>query len=321
MKEDEKIMTYNRLVRPLVVKIALVASILFQGLCITSPAKADLFTYFTYQSGEFTVLDNLGASSPSDIDDSGTLLLGSASGPALLSGNTVIPISVGGAPTQAFSMSGNGTVLGRYWDAAYDDWMYFTYLNGLVTTLPNAPAETFLSRINDQGQATGVPYLYGQNSWFVYDINTQEMKTIQYPGSYWTALHAINDYGDLLVSTDVGGGQYFVYHDGTFNALALPWNSSGWGCSATDMNDNGQIIGTCMAGTRGFYRGFLLDGATFKFIDYGDPNAGSTYLSAINDSSQIVGMYYHVSDQPTLPGLEMTLVFVVIVTARRLMAA
>ena len=213
----------------------------------------------------------------------------------LFSAGTLVPISVGGGTTLALSISGDGTILGRY---IYYTSTYFTDLNGSINWLTNTPG--FLGGINDESQIIGTSY-DGQSE-FVYDLSTGTVTTISFPGApssfpgySGTNLISINDEGAVL---GTAGNVAFVYNGGTFTTLTLPA-----GCRPTDMNDNEQIVGNCttIAGNTAVSQGFLDNSGTLTYLDYnGNSNKNGTLVEGINDSGEILGTFSDIPEPSAL---------------------
>jgi uncharacterized membrane protein len=102
------------------------------------------------------------------------------------------------------------------------------------------------------------------------------------PGSTYTAATGINDTGQIVGYSDVGG---FLDVDGAFTGVNAP------GATATypnAINNAGQIVGYYTSG--GTSSGFLDTGGVFSAINV--PGAtGGTFAQGINNAGQIVGYY------------------------------
>lgn len=82
--------------------------------------------------------------------------------------------------------------------------------------------------------------------------------------------------------SDYGGEKSFLLSNSTYNTVGT--NAT----RALGINNKGQIVGVYLnSSTNYIYRGFLLDGTTFKSLSH--PGSFYTTPSSINDNGQIVG--------------------------------
>lgn len=165
--------------------------------------------------------------------------------------------------------------------------------------LTNAPG--FLDGINDNGQIIGTSFFGSPD--FVYDLSSDTVTPINYPGATHTSLISINDNGDILGGYNSSGPtNYFIYDAGLFTPLSFPA-----GCTADGINDTGQIIGNCF--NSGVSEGVVDNAGTITYINYnGNSDQNDTLITGINDSGEIVGMYYDVPEPSALLQLATELV-------------
>ena len=156
---------------------------------------------------------------------------------------------------------------------------------------------TTTSGINDAGAVVGYyTNEAGLNySGFLYTSGT--FTPVNDPVGYQTQALGINNSGEIVGSTtlpepheDVG----FLDDGGVFTTISVPMSSDFGGTVATDINNEGVIVG--YYGSRGGIQGFEYENGSY--ITIADPVApGSTYVSGINDAGEIVGTYFAHGDE------------------------
>jgi probable HAF family extracellular repeat protein len=223
---------------------------------------------FIYSSGTYTTLDPLG-STP------GT--------------HNVQPLAINNA----------GQVIGYFSVGGSNSQEGFIYSNGTYTTLdlPGTASGNFVQpvAINSSGQVAG----YYTNSadifvGFVYSNGTYT--TIDPQGSIGAQVVAINDLSQVVGNFYNGGvGAYegFVYSNGIITTIDPPGStisndSTHQQTVITAINASGQVAGYYFNGVT--YEGFVYSNGTYINIDPAGPTV-ATYISGINDSSQVVGSY------------------------------
>lgn len=162
------------------------------------------------------------------------------------------------------------------------------YSNGVLTPI-NVPgaSSTLPSGINGAGVIVGsYCNIYGCQN---YLDNGGVFATINAPG----APTGINDAGQIVgIYCNNGCGSY-LDNGGALTPINVP---GAFTTSATGINDLGQIVGYyCNPITSGLStfencQGFLDKGGVFTAIKVPGATAG-TYITGINDSGQIVGLY------------------------------
>jgi hypothetical protein len=112
--------------------------------------------------------------------------------------------------------------------------------------------------------------------------------SIDFPGSIWTAIYAINARGHIVGryfdADDVSHS--FVLRDGEFETIDYP--DSAETLAARGINAAGEIVGNYVE-PNGKFSGYLLRNGKFKRIRY--PGVSHTLLSSINNAGDIVGLF------------------------------
>lgn len=106
--------------------------------------------------------------------------------------------------------------------------------------------------------------------------------TIDYPGATFTDVRGINNAGQIVGYTDLGG---FLYSAGTFTPL--PAAPGGLVVGAHGINDGGTIIGAAGPADDSYAVGFLLNGSTYTFFSY--PSRTYTFPRSINAAGVVTG--------------------------------
>jgi hypothetical protein len=152
---------------------------------------------------------------------------------------------------------------------------------------------TWANGINDSGEIAGLWYTSGGSNGQGFTLMDGTYTSINYPGSDYTQVWAINNKGDLGGDytdasgiphgmIDVGGvfstvdppGSIYTYIQG----LDDHGNAVGWFCTSNECTHKG--VGT---------QGFLYSGGTFTVFNF--PGSIATFLQGINDAGVLLGIY------------------------------
>jgi len=112
-----------------------------------------------------------------------------------------------------------------------------------------------------------------------------EILSVDVPGSTFTDINGVNDFGQVVGSYVAGGISHgFVKSGESYTSLDVPGAAS---TAAWDINEDGQVAGSYVSG--GLTHGFLLSGGVYTTVDV--PGSTRTMPRGIGDSGQIVGEY------------------------------
>lgn len=106
--------------------------------------------------------------------------------------------------------------------------------------------------------------------------------TINYPGATFTDVRGLNNAGEIVGYTNLGG---FRYSAGTYSLL--PPAPGGLQTSAHGINDDGLIIGSAQPADGSSSVGFILDGTTYAYFSY--PGRTHTHARNINAAGVVTG--------------------------------
>jgi probable HAF family extracellular repeat protein len=189
----------------------------------------------------------------------------------------------------------------------------FIYSNNTLTdlgTLPNPNNSSRGNRINSAGQVAGVSYyifgVYQMNSIFLYSPGQMNSVYSGGPNLGQTSgeLLDINDIGQVAGSVPFNAGSgscfhAFLYANGTRRDLgALP----GHQCSSGQaINNRGDVAGVSRTDVSTFEeRLFIYSAGVLHDLGSlgGCPSCGHSYVTAMNNSGQIVGFYWPAGGAP-----------------------
>lgn len=161
---------------------------------------------------------------------------------------TELPVLPNGGSTFSARINNHGVVIGRAIDATGQS-RAVMWKDGAIVDLGMLPGDTYSAAtgINDQGQIVGVSSASGKPtrgflwdngvmtelSGFAPDLNV-------YPG-------AINNAGQVIgfarktYTRDIA----FLWSNGIMRDITPVMGDTGYGCQAADINDAGQLVGTC----------------------------------------------------------------------------
>jgi probable HAF family extracellular repeat protein len=156
------------------------------------------------------------------------------------------------------------------------------YKGGTLSTITTASPHSVASGINDYGQVSGT---YSDDGWqeraFSYSGNT-----VNNVGPAGSSANAINNAGQVAGSLQVGGSSHaFFYSNNTLTDLSAG-KADGAGAIASDLNNNGHVVGSMWDSAFGEHHAFLYaNGVT---TDLSTLVSGYSNASAINDSGQVI---------------------------------
>jgi len=234
---------------------------------------------FLYSGGNFTTVDALSSgyfgTTPAGINDSGVVVgyAHPANQPPFVVGdyetgfiynNGIFQFADQGAPSNRVffdDINNNNAIAGTY-----------TNLSAVMTHAP---------------PVVGTAFVYQNGSY----------QTFGPQGD--VQAYGINDAGQVVgqfstVTGIIGGGftfgpkHGFLYDNGIFSTFDAP-NASG--TTASDINNNHEIVGHFQSATDGGTHGFAYDPGTGLWTTIDVPGAIATFVYAVNDLNQIVGSY------------------------------
>ncbi len=155
---------------------------------------------------------------------------------------------------------------------------------------------THANGINDRGQIVGFFQLPSGGGQHAFLRDGTSITTFDFPGAMpgTTEAFGINNAGQIVgsyISTVTGAQTAFLKDGNIFTTINMPGACSNCISGATDIANNGRIVGFFEDGapTPPWRHGFLIDGASFTIIDY--PGSLGTNALGINDSGSIVGEF------------------------------
>jgi hypothetical protein len=148
---------------------------------------------------------------------------------------------------------------------------------------------TVLTRRNAQGVSVGY---WADSSNRVHGLVLSGSKgvSVDYPGATSTLAMGINYWGSIVGEyTDSSGNQHgFELKNNKFTTIDYPGAAR---TEAVSISDKGVIVGAYYATPNGNASGFILENGTYTTLN--NPNTPyDTYLSDINSSGTIVGVYF-----------------------------
>src|SRR5580698_2510584 len=250
---------------------------------IDLPAASDSAAYYINDHGEFA--GGYGPDLEVNFSDVGFLL----------KKNAFKEIKFPGAvQTGAFGLNNAGDVAGTYLDTS-GSIHGFQYVKGTYTTIdfPGAGL-TQVDSINEAGEIAGLYYEpgsgFGQGFYLVGGTYT----TIDMPGAIDTYPAGINDVGQIVGQYIDSARNYhgFLWRRGTFTTIDYP--GATWS-ALFGINDQGEIVGEYGDGdgavNEGFEHGYFYSDGQFLSVDVPFVGAAATWLTGINKSDQISGIY------------------------------
>jgi hypothetical protein len=241
------------------------------GFTLQPKAKADGISILTYKPLEPTqpVLTGIGINDDGDIAGTYQDNVGQGVHGFLLAKGKFSSLNVPFGDqyyTEAVGVNNSGLVIGVYSQLADNSPIFgFTYDNGNYAQLSYPSAtQTQPSGVNNSGDVTG-NYADGSGIYHGFLLKGGTFMSFDVPNSTATFPTAVND-SDVIVGTyctgdvndclyDLVGVAYFIYNNGTFTALNLPW-TSGY-TNPYGIDDAGDIVGS-FTDQSGLSHGFLL---------------------------------------------------------------
>ena len=262
--------------------------LLFALVPVSTQANAQTtytFTTFTVPNSTYT--------SPAAIDESGDVtgfygapVTGAQTGFLRTSSGKVITISYppGATSTIAAGMNKFGVIAGAYLVGTSTGG--FFYHKGVYTNVVVNGQPATVGDINDYGYYVGS---YGGPRSFTGFVAspTGHVRTIQYPGGYFSGPVWIKNSGEIIGT----------YEDQFGNLHTFAWNAkSGYktisipgvpGAIITDINSSEIVVGGYFNGVTD--RGFVYQKGKFQIVQ--PPGANDSSITAINNKGQLAGSY------------------------------
>ena len=154
-----------------------------------------------------------------------------------------------------------------------------------------------ISAVNDAGQAVGT-FFESSDSPQVHAFirSGSSLDLIDMPGATMTNPTGINASGQVTGSYESGDGEHgFIWTNGTFETLDVP------GATSTipyAINDSGSVVGMSLfwstddnGNPRNEQAYFVKTGENIQILDFPGSLAGTTTITGINNSGQIVGNF------------------------------
>jgi probable HAF family extracellular repeat protein len=178
----------------------------------------------------------------------------------------------------AYGINNSGTVVGT------------TYLNGTAhgtvwsgSGSTDLGANSYAMAINNSGEVAG-----GNGGAFtVVNGQLQSLGTPQ--GIGWSAAYGINDGGTVVGDGQLANGAFRGIVWNPDGSMLLLGTLGGSGSQATDINNNGEVVGFASVAS-GYQHAFTMLDA--MMIDLGTLGGGSSYAYGVNDGGEIVGYSY-----------------------------
>jgi probable HAF family extracellular repeat protein len=191
--------------------------------------------------------------------------------------------TLGGTYSSATAINNNGQIVGWSYLTGDTGVHAFSYNNGTMTDLGAIPGGTSSGAhgINNLGQIVGL----SDNRAFFYSNGI--MTDLGTLGGSFSFAHGINDAGQVVGQSRMADEvtyHAFLYSNGTMTDLGTIPGGTFYG--ATDINNNGQVVGYAVTGAAYTQPVIYTGGATTYLSNLGGSH-GRAY--AINDAGQVVG--------------------------------
>jgi probable HAF family extracellular repeat protein len=225
-----------------------------------------------------------------------------------------------GGPASGYAINSSGTVVGWAQNPSGNQQAFVSTSNGLKA-LSAASTDGYAYGINDSGTVVGTTYVNGTAHGTIWSgsgatdlgansyalainnsgevaggnggaftvVNGQLQSLANPPGIGWSAAYGINDAGTVVGDGQLANGTFRGVVWSPDGSVILLGTLGGNSSQATDINNNGEIVGFASVSS-GYQHAFtMLDG---MMIDLGTLGGGSSYAYGINDSGEIVGYSY-----------------------------
>jgi probable HAF family extracellular repeat protein len=192
--------------------------------------------------------------------------------------------TLGGTLSIARGVNDSGIVVGEAWNGSGNSYAFL--YDGSMHAVGNAGG--FANDINNGGEIVGAAITGSRQNAFLYDGTLQFLDTANYSG--WSEAQAINNFGQVIINSDVGP---WIYSPGTgttrLDTIMDP-NGEWQVLSVRGINDAGVIVGSGYHGIQQFHA-FMYDG-TLHDLGVLDPAVSKTSqdaLVSVNSSGVAVG--------------------------------
>ena len=187
-------------------------------------------------------------------------------------------LSPASTDSYAYGINNSGTVVGT------------TYVNGTAhgtvwsgSGSTDLGANSYAMAINNSGEVVG-----GNGGAFTV-VNGQLQSLATPQGIGWSAAYGINDGGTVVGDGQLANGAFRGIVWNSDGSMPLLGTLGGSGSQATDINNNGEVVGFASVAS-GYQHAFTMLDA--MMIDLGTLGGGSSYAYGVNDGGEIVGYSY-----------------------------
>jgi probable HAF family extracellular repeat protein len=183
-----------------------------------------------------------------------------------------------------------GAIVGTATPANEQTFNAFLFFNGKFTPFmfPGS-LRTAAHDINNHAQIVG-EYADRLDNLHGFVVHSGGFRTIDVPGTSFTVVEGINDFGDMvgifLNDSNQGFATSFLLHKGKFTKFSFPGADPGT-TGAMSINNSGVIVGTYLL--KSDRHGFMVKNGHFSSIDF--PGAAETQVFKISNDGDIVGTY------------------------------
>ena len=244
------------------------------------------------------VLGGYGSNLGWGINDSGEAVGTLSSQPILWVNGMVVELGgFGGDWGQAYGINNKGKIVGVSGLPGNITGRAFYYINGVMSEIGSLGGSfSAANAINDHDQIVGTSQLQGNTAYSAFIYENGRLARIVTPGIGSDA-HAINNRGQVVgqivygdpVTFGATGTRAFMYSDGKLTVLET---LGGDFCSATGINDKGQIVGSSYVSQNTGVAAFIyINGKMFNLNDCIPKDSGWDLSQAygINNKGQITG--------------------------------
>jgi len=187
-----------------------------------------------------------------------------------------------------------GDIVGTYWDVSGVTHGFLLH-SGSITTLDYPGAiYTEAFGINSAGDIVGHYGIGTGYEAFLYRTGTFSTITVPGAGTAVTQAYGINDQGDIVgffsyPNDSIAHG--FLFHEGGFSTLDLPFPTIVMGASGISNNDS--IVGSFQKSSGAIYSAFHYSAG--NYTTFSVPGARQTHFYGINSDGDMVGVYQDIS--------------------------
>ena len=197
----------------------------------------------------------------------------------------------GATKTQCFRINNSGEIVGTFEYADGNEHAYMLQ-NGQYTNIDfPGSAGSQSGGLNDAGDIVGT-YYDPQARAYGYTLIAGKYSAFSFPGSNYTLALGLNNNGEIAGFYADADNVYhgFTLLNGTFTTVDYP--GAAWS-GLWDINDAGVMVGAYGDGNfpYTFEHGFATRDGQYLSLDVPFVGAGATWITHINKSNQIVGLY------------------------------